>query len=60
MYERTNKLISLDDYAAYRDVKQRTNKLVNLAFSARHKGISIWVLTKMTSVAKSFRQKISA
>ncbi|PFX32581.1 hypothetical protein AWC38_SpisGene2590 [Stylophora pistillata] len=44
-----------------KDVKQRTNELVNLAFSARHKGISIWVLTQqMTSIAKPFRENIAA
>lgn len=34
---------------------------MNLAFSARHKGISVWVLTQqMTSIAKPFRGNIAA
>lgn len=33
---------------------------MNLAFSTRHKGISIWVLTQqMTSIAKPFRENIT-
>ena len=44
-FDGTNTLIILDDCASSKDVKQRTNELLNLAFSARHKGISIWVLT---------------
>ena len=57
MFKRTNTLIILDDCAASRDVKQRTNELVNLAFSAGHKGISVWVFTKqITSIAKPFTE----
>ena len=56
----TNTLIILDDCAASKDVKRRTNELVNLAFSARHKGISVWVLTQqMTSIAKALRENIA-
>ena len=56
----TNTLIILDDCAASKDVKIKTNELVNLAFSARHKGISVWVLTQqMTSIAKAFRENIA-
>lgn len=36
------KMIILNDCTALRDVKQRTNELVNLAFSTSHKGISVW------------------
>ena len=36
IFEGTNSLIILDDCASSRDVKQRSNELVNLAFSARH------------------------
>ena len=58
-FEGTNTLIILDDCAASKDVKIKTNELVNLAFSARHKGISVWVVTQqMTSIAKAFREKI--
>ena len=39
VYEGTNTLIILDDCAALRDVKQRADEHVNLAFSARHKEI---------------------
>ena len=45
-FEGTNTLIILDDCAASKDVKKKTNELVNLAFSARHRGISVWVLTE--------------
>ena len=59
-FDGTNALIILDDCASSKDVKQRTNELVNLAFSARHKGISVWVLTQqMTSIAKPFRENIA-
>ena len=57
VYEGTDTLIILGDCAASRDVKQRTNEIVNLAFSASHKEISVWVLTqRMTSIAKPFRE----
>jgi len=42
----TNTLIILDDCAASKDVKGCTGELVNLAFSARHMGISVWALTR--------------
>ena len=61
VFEGTNSLIILDDCAASRDVKKRTNELVNLAFSARHKGLSVWVITQqMTSISKPFRENIAA
>ena len=44
--ESTNALIVLDDCAASKDVKGRTGELVKLGFSARHAGISVWVLTQ--------------
>ena len=57
----TNTLIILDDCAASKDVKGRTGELVNLAFSARHMGISVWVLTqKMTGITASFRENVVA
>ena len=41
--------------------KGRTGELVNLAFSARHMGISVWVLTqKMTGITASFRENVAA
>ena len=54
-FEGTNTLIVLDDCAALKDLKVRTGKLVNLGFSARHAGISVWVLTQqLSSIAKPF------
>ena len=59
--EGANALIVLDDCAASKDVKGRTGKLVELAFSARHAGISVWVLTQqLTSITKSFRENVGA
>jgi len=59
--EGTNTLIILDDCAASKDVKGRTGELVNPAFSARHMGISVWVLTqKLTGITASFRENVAA
>jgi len=61
LFEGTNTLIILDDCAASKDVKGRTGELVNLAFSARHMAISVWVLTqKMTGITASFRENVAA
>ena len=55
LFQGTNTLIVLDDCAASKDVKGRTGQLVNLGFSARHIGISVWVLTqKLTGITASF------
>ena len=60
-FEGDNTLIILDDCAASKEVKKRTGQLVHLAFSARHIGISVWVLTqKYTSITASFRENIAA
>ena len=60
-FEATNTLIILDDCAASKDVKGRTSQLVSLGFSARHNGISVWVLTQqITSIAKPFRENVAA
>ena len=57
----TNTLFVLDDCATSKDVKGRTSQLVNLGFSARHDGISVWVLTQqITSIAKPFRENVAA
>ena len=49
----------LDDCAVSGDVKRRTSGLVDLAFSGRHIGISLWVLTQqLTSIAKPFRENL--
>ena len=38
-----------------------TNTLVKLGFSARHAGISVWVLTQqLSSIAKPFRENVAA
>jgi len=60
-FEGTNALIVLDDCAASKDVKGRTGELVKLGFSARHSGISVWVLTQQLScIAKPFRENVAA
>ena len=60
-FEKTNTLFVLNDCAATKDVKGRTSQLVNLGFSARHDGISVWVLTQqITSIAKPFRENVAA
>ena len=60
-FEGTNTLIMLDDWATSKDVKGRTGKLVKLGFSARHSGISIWVLTQqLSSIAKPFQENMAA
>ena len=58
MFEETNSLIILGDYAASRDVNRRTNELVNLAFSTR---LSVWVITQQkTNISKAFRENIAS
>ena len=60
-FKGTNTLIVLDDCAASKDVKGRTGELVKLGFSARHAGISVWVLTQqLSSIAKPFREDVAA
>ena len=60
-FEGTNTFIVLDDCAASKDVKGRTGELVKLGFSARHAGISVWVLTQqLSSIAKPFRGNVVA
>ena len=60
-FEGTNTLIVLDDCASSKDVKGRTGELVNLGFSARHTGISVWVLTQqLSSITKPFRENVAA
>jgi len=59
-FEGTKTLIILDDCASSKDVKGHTGELVHLAFSARHLGISVWVLTqKMTGITSSFRENVA-
>ena len=60
-FEGENTLIVFDDCATSKDVKGRTGELVKLGFSARHTGISVWVLTQqLSSIAKPFRENVAA
>ena len=55
-----NTLIILDDCVVSKDLKHRSNKFIDLAFSGRHDGLSVWVLTQqLTSIAKPFRENIA-
>ena len=55
LFEGTNTPLIIDDCAASKDMKGRSNQLVNLAFSARHIGISVWVTTQQfTSITKPY------
>ena len=61
VFKKTNTLFVLDNCTTSKDVKGRTSQLVNLGFSARHDGISVWVLTQqITSNAKPFRENVAA
>lgn len=52
-------LVILDDCAFSKELKQRSNKFINLAFSGRHENISVWVLTQqLTAIAKPFRENV--
>ena len=46
LFAGTNTLIILDDCAMSKEMKKRSNKLIELSFSGRHKGLSVWVLTQ--------------
>ena len=55
----TNTLFLLDDIANLHDVKTKCSELCRLAFSARHAGISVWVLTQTyNGIVKDFRDNI--
>ena len=59
LFSGTNTLIILDDCAVSKDLKNRSNKFIELAFSGRHKGLSVWVLTQqLTSIAKPVRDNV--
>ena len=59
--EGTNTLIVLENCASSKDVKGSTGELVKLKFSARHSGISVWVLTQQhSSIVKPFRENVPA
>ena len=60
LFSGTNTLIILDDCAVSKDLKQPSNKFIDLAFSSRHDGLSVWVLTQqLTSIAKPFRENVA-
>ena len=46
VFSGTNTLIILDGCAVSKELKKRSNKFVNLVFSGRHEGLSVWVLTQ--------------
>ena len=61
LFSGTNTLIILDDCAMSKDLKKRSNKCINLAFSGRHEGLSVWVLTQqLISIAKPFRENVAS
>ena len=60
LFSGTNTLLILDDCAVSKDLKHRSNKFIDLAFSGRHDGLSVWVLTQqLTSIAKPFRENVA-
>ena len=60
LFSSTNTLLILDDCAVSKDLKKRSNKFIDLAFSGRHHGLSVWVLTQqLTSIAKPFRENVA-
>ena len=59
IYKNSNTLFLLDDIANLWDSKHKCSELCRLAFSARHSGISVWVLTqKYNGIVKDFRDNI--
>ena len=60
LFSGTNTLLILDDCAVSKDLKNRSNKFIDLAFSGRHDGLSVWVVTQqLTSISKPFRENVS-
>ena len=56
-FEGTNTLIILDDCAASKDVKKKTNELVNLAFSARQGNQRLGLDPTAHEYRKGFQRK---
>ena len=53
-------LFIIDDCSAEKSINKKREALSKLAFSGRHVGISVWILTqKYNSVSKDFRENIS-
>ena len=46
LFSGMNTLIILDDCAVSKDLKNRSNKFIELALSGRHKILSVWVLVQ--------------
>ena len=43
-----------------KELKKRSNEFIKLAFSGRHEGLSVWVVTQqLTSISKPFRDNIA-
>ena len=60
VFSGTNTLIILDDCAVSKELKKRSNEFIRLAFSGRHEGLSVWVLTQqLSSIAKPFRDNVA-
>ena len=60
LFSGTNTLIILDDCAVSKELKKKSNEFIRLAFSGRHEGLSVWVLTQqLTSISKPFRDNIA-
>ena len=60
LFSGTNTFIILNDCALSKELKKRSNKFVNLAFSGKHEGLSVWVLPQqLTSIAKPFRENVA-
>lgn len=58
--DKNQTLVILDDCAFTKDLKQRSNRFISLAFSGRHQNISLWVLTQqLTAIAKPFRENVA-
>lgn len=59
LFSGTNTLVILDDCAVSKDLEQRSNKFIDLAFSGRYHELSVWVLTQqLTSISKAFRDNV--
>ena len=59
VYNGSHTLFIIDDCANLHDTKKKISELCNLAYSARHYGITTWVLTqKYNSIVKDFRENI--
>ena len=59
LFEGTRSLFVVDDCSAEKDIVKKRNSLAKLAFSGRHAGISVWILTqKYNSILKDFREQL--